>query len=155
MLEMCIGIFIRHDGQRICLHHVNQCRLEFKVSISHRCGWSSRDIGVGGSGELVDRPLDHWCWRGVVYEIDGVRLLIREKLLRDDDTGSHSPHKWIKIVVKSGRYIETCHALLCIHESRARVNPLKIAVHRTLIVLSRCLNIILYLLPPQQWRQKY
>jgi hypothetical protein len=28
-----------------------------KVSISHSCGWSSWDIGVGWSGKLADRPL--------------------------------------------------------------------------------------------------
>jgi hypothetical protein len=40
-----------------------------------------------------------------------------------------------------------------VHESRARVNPLKIVVHRTLIILPRCLNDILCLLPPRQRRQ--
>jgi hypothetical protein len=73
----------------------------------------------------VDRNLGHRCWRGALYGIDGVRLLIREKLLRNVDTESHSPHKWLRIVVKVGRWVETGHELLCVHESRARVNPLK------------------------------
>jgi hypothetical protein len=46
---MCIGIFIRLAGEWVGLHHVDQHRLEFKVSVSHRCGWSDRDIGVGGA----------------------------------------------------------------------------------------------------------
>jgi hypothetical protein len=36
------------------LHHVDQRWLEFKVSVSHRCGWSGRDISVGGGGKLED-----------------------------------------------------------------------------------------------------
>jgi hypothetical protein len=47
MLVMRIGILIWLAGERICLHHDDRCRLEFKVSISHRCGWSGWDIGVG------------------------------------------------------------------------------------------------------------
>jgi hypothetical protein len=50
VLEMCIGIFIWLAGERIGLQHVDQRWLEFKVSVSHRCGWSGRDIGVGGGG---------------------------------------------------------------------------------------------------------
>jgi hypothetical protein len=44
--------------------------------------------------------LVHWCWQGAVYGIDGVRLSIHEKLRRNEDTRSHSPHKWLRIVVK-------------------------------------------------------
>jgi hypothetical protein len=53
MLELCIGIFIWLARERIGLHHVDQHRLEFKVSVSHCCGWTGRDIGVGGSRKLA------------------------------------------------------------------------------------------------------
>jgi hypothetical protein len=72
VLEMCIGIFIWLARERICLHHVDQCWLEFKVSVSHHCRWSGRDIGVGGGRKtrgsssqplLLTRCclLDRWC----------------------------------------------------------------------------------------------
>jgi hypothetical protein len=46
---MRISIFIRLAEEQIFLHHVDQHRLEFKVSVSHRCGWSGRDISVEGA----------------------------------------------------------------------------------------------------------
>jgi hypothetical protein len=60
VLEMCIGIFIWLAREWIGLHHADQCRLEFKVFVSHRCGWSGRNIGVGGGGKLVDHSLGHY-----------------------------------------------------------------------------------------------
>jgi hypothetical protein len=35
------------------LHHVDQRRSEFKVSVSHHRGWPGRDIGVGRGGKLA------------------------------------------------------------------------------------------------------
>jgi hypothetical protein len=42
---MCIGIFIWLAGERIGLHHVDQCWLEFKVSVP--------TVLVGPVGTLV------------------------------------------------------------------------------------------------------
>jgi hypothetical protein len=103
MLEMCINIFIRLATKQTGLHHVDQRRLEFKVSFPNRHVWSSRDIGAGESRKLIDRPLDHRCWHDVIYGIDGVRLLTQEKLPINEDTRSHYPPKWLQIVVKLGR----------------------------------------------------
>jgi hypothetical protein len=75
------------------LHHVDQHRLEFKVFISHYHGWSGRDIGVKGA---ENSRIVLWAIGAdevLVYGIDGARLLSCEKLLKDKDSGSHSPHK--------------------------------------------------------------
>jgi hypothetical protein len=103
MLEMCIGIFIRLAGQRIGLHHVDQCCLEFKVSISHRCGWSGKDIvvGVAEHSRIILSAID--ADEVFVYGINGVHLVSQEKPLRDEDTGSHSRDKSLRNVIKVGR----------------------------------------------------
>jgi hypothetical protein len=43
------------------LNHVDQRQLEFKVSVSHRHVRSGRNMGVGGGGEIADRPLGYRC----------------------------------------------------------------------------------------------